>query len=269
MNVTMNRTESRGDSFVPRPRRSIKVRHSSLSPARKGLVIKPCSSNKINTAFVALGGVNVPTERRASKSRGLFLAETEESLHEQELVNDNDPFAPKSVDDREARAWECAPYEDDDEESRVAVNLKEFGLAACVLFVNDIPSERVLAAAKVAVKNPKVLASLYRAAMRLEGVENDRGTARMKIFEFLQRVVSAMLTLATPEEITASLADQVDVEDGKDYRDPATRRTQKTLLARFASWARNEMRNNGYGHYSAARILKELGYNNVFASCLD
>jgi len=262
----MNFTEARGDNSAPRKRRTIRVQHVA-SPARKPLVIKPCSNTKINAAFAALGGVNVPTERRASKSRGLMLAETEDSLREREIVEGNDPLARKSFDERVA----TAAYEIDDEEedaNSVKARLDRRGLAVCLLSAGNVTPEIVMEAAKVAVNEPEVLVSLYRAGMRVEGVEKHKVAARMKIFELLQRIVSAMLEIHTPEQISQLLDDQVDVEDGKDYRDLEVLMTQKTLLARLASWARNEMRNNGYGHYTAARILRALGYNNVYASYL-
>ena len=101
----------------------------------------------------------------------------------------------------------------------------------------------ILGAAKRFVGDPYCVVEVYEDAIKLTAA------SRRKIFIVLQRIVSAVIYLESAAWLKRELY-------GLAYGNG----TEISVLAHLVQLARNEGRHGGYGHYTAAKILKALGY---------
>jgi hypothetical protein len=191
-------------------------------------------------------------ERGQQGRKGLFLQETEESREDYLLINGHDPlrtFVPLDEVGGDEEVYEVQP-------------LDFASLAAILAESGEISSDRIRAAAAIVVEEPRLLVTLYQEAVQCEDVDvgEERARARRKIFRLLCNIFAEVLRLQEPEVLNRSLRmRRVKARDGS---------SSATILSSLARFARSEANHGGYGHWTATRILADLGHRDVFAHYL-
>lgn len=195
-------------------------------------------------ALAALGGTFV--EHRPGRM-ATSIPMSEDETDDLNFVNANDPRQRFILLDEIGS--ERALYAGDKEHE---------GFVKRLIAVALTPDQVTAAAVEVA-KNPELLIKLYKEAISSDELtDSEQCAAREKIFDLVLNVATTMLAIRSRKAIIRSLIMRRD------------QKTQKTLLACLAQFARCEVGNTKKcSHLTATTILKALGYDDVFARSLD
>jgi hypothetical protein len=183
--------------------------------------------------------------------QAIHIPETEDTLDEREFLTANDPLQGHWIDIED---FSDSCFDDRPTGPRVCEHAKK------LLAAKSDEAKYIEAAVKIAVVDPSALVAIYREGLRLTGIhgKHARTEARTRFYDLLMSTFVKVLEIKGVKELNRALL----------LRRVNGNASNPTLFDALAQFARNEMRNAGFGHYTATTMLAMLGHTDAHSSNL-